>query len=556
VASGGVFPLKVGKTKVTFEVVCGLDARKSKPESAQVQLHPTSYTPSVPSAYFTLASRGAPGTDLVSATTTNASGQEVSATASVQWVKPVPCGQPLPKLGYLLALQCKLAAAKPLVDTVLQTGSCALGVATFFVPVGKIAKLLDEAGTVATAGELAKDSALSTPVPKLVFDLRKVADEGIPGMSLSDIKNTFEDTKSVPAFLEAVVGLVSKVAGYSKGNISDIALDVADLTGLGPCVELLAKIVGSSGATSTTTAAAPRVLVRDNGDSVMPLVSPDGRFVAFASDAPTAVPSSGTNPFNMFVLNRATGALTKVTDCSGRENAPPDPPQALLFTSGDDDLIYSPMSCSGTPTSSTGGQPYVSYNLRTGRNSRVSTAGYSALLSAEQRYAIYEVISQSSSGSVFTAFRKDRVTNGIREVLSSSQMLEDLQISRNGSEAAALVYSTATAPTYHLVTVDLGTNQQWRDATPIYGVEATGDWSGVTMVLSGNGQTVAFNSYTSPNPKVARSVLYTMPTTGGRPTESPAIGQPLELSITNNGKVVVYQSLGANDSFSICQTTT
>jgi hypothetical protein len=157
---------------------------------------------------------------------------------------------------------------------------------------------------------------------------------------------------------------------------------------------------------------------------------------------------------------------------------------------------------------------------------------------------------------VFTVFRKDLVTNGIRRVFSSPQPVWDLQMSNDGSEVAALLYSSALTPTYHLVTFGLSTNREWRAAMPIYGVEATGNWSGVTMALSGNGRVVAFNSYTSPNPQTGRSVLYTVPATGGRPTVRPAIGQPLNLSITNDGKVVVYQAMDAKWGFSIGETTT
>ena len=341
VASGGVLPLKVGKTEVTFQVVCGPDASESRPAPAQVRLHQTSYTPGVPSAYFTLTNRGAPGTDLISATTTNALGQEVRATASVQWVKPVPCGQPLPKLGYLRALQCKLAAARTLVATVLQTGSCALGVATFFVPVGKIAKLLDEAGAVATAGELARGAALSTPVAKLVFDLRQLADEGVPGISLLDIKNTFEDAKSAPAFLQAVVSLVSKLANFSKANISDIALDVADLTGLEPCVELLAKIVG-------TTAPRPTV----------PGPSPTGAHVlGWGLMGPEAMAVYGRDLFVANSFSYGFGSVTELDASTGalvRVILGPaygfDYPDAMVVAGGHLFVTNSPPSGSGSVT--------------------------------------------------------------------------------------------------------------------------------------------------------------------------------------------------------------
>ena len=87
-ASGGALPLKKG-TNVTFIVICGPNVSTSG--QAAVNVHPSSYPPNVPSAYFTYSDKNGPGTDLVSATT-NHLGQQATVTARVSWVQPVDCG--------------------------------------------------------------------------------------------------------------------------------------------------------------------------------------------------------------------------------------------------------------------------------------------------------------------------------------------------------------------------------------------------------------------------------------------------------------------------------
>ena len=158
VSAAGVVP-QSGRG-VKFKVICGPNTGRSATRNTAVHSNTGS---GVPSAYFMDADKGGPGTDLISATTTTSGHKTESATISVLWSPPVDCGQPLKKLGYLLALQCKLAAAKPLVRTVLEVGQCAVGVATFLAPAAKLAKLVQAADKAASAEKLAKDVGASTP---------------------------------------------------------------------------------------------------------------------------------------------------------------------------------------------------------------------------------------------------------------------------------------------------------------------------------------------------------------------------------------------------------
>ena len=234
VVEAGVVP-RAGR-EVTFKVICGPNTGQEAPREKTVA-HPETGS-GVPTAYFTYTDRKGAGTDLISATTTSASGKTETATISIAWSPPIDCGEPLQKLGFVLALQCRLAAAKPLVDTVLDVGQCAIGVAAFLAPEAKLADLLQDVDKVASAEELATDVGASTPLAKFAFDLAQLQKTGI--VSFSQLKDTLEDAHSLPEFLRNIANLLGAIP---SADVSQIALDVANLTGLGRCVDLLSKIL-------------------------------------------------------------------------------------------------------------------------------------------------------------------------------------------------------------------------------------------------------------------------------------------------------------------------
>ncbi|WP_439625355.1 Ig-like domain-containing protein, partial [Gemmata sp.] len=63
---------------------------------------------------------------------------------------------------------------------------------------------------------------------------------------------------------------------------------------------------------STTAAGA-----QGDGDSDQPSVSADGRYVAFASDAPNLVPGDTNGTYDVFVKDTQTGAVTRVSTTAG-----------------------------------------------------------------------------------------------------------------------------------------------------------------------------------------------------------------------------------------------
>jgi len=160
----------------------------------------------------------------------------------------VSCADTIAQLGFLRAIQC--AAGRPLVQTIYKVANCTLGVATFLAPAGKIAKLVDDVGTYATARTLAAKAGTSTPVAELAVDLYTLAREN--AFSFRVFKATFDDARSLPGFLGKVTDMLRSAR---HGDVSEIALDIANLTGLGSCVDLLAQVIAPAPAPASPTPA-------------------------------------------------------------------------------------------------------------------------------------------------------------------------------------------------------------------------------------------------------------------------------------------------------------
>ena len=137
-----------------------------------------------------------------------------------------------------------------MVHTAFEVGECAVGVAAFLAPEAKIADLILDADRASTAIELGEEVGVATPLAQFVLDLKRIQDDGI--VSFSQLKATLEDAHSLPDFLHNLASLLGSLSKAHSGDVSEIALDVADLTGLGPCVELLAKIPAPSSSQSVT----------------------------------------------------------------------------------------------------------------------------------------------------------------------------------------------------------------------------------------------------------------------------------------------------------------
>jgi hypothetical protein len=292
--------------RVSFRVVCG--PNRGHAAAGETDVHKASGS-DAPSAYFTATDRKGLGTDLISASTVVA-GKREAATASVSWVAPVDCGQPLVKLGYLLALQCKLPAAKPLQKSVLEVAQCGIGVTTFLAPAAKLATLVDEADKAGTAARLAKDAGVHMGLAKLAFDLSRLQKHGI--VTSAQLKNTLEGAHSLPGFLHGITALLATIP---SADVSAIALDVADLTSVRPCLTLLAEIVGASSqgtgtgtGPGTTPSSFTLSLFAGSGDSDVPAPGP-------ATQSPLGQPSDVVvdRQGNVYITDLDNDVVEKVT---------------------------------------------------------------------------------------------------------------------------------------------------------------------------------------------------------------------------------------------------
>lgn len=288
---------------VSFRVVCGPNRGEAAARFTVVRRGSATGTPN---AYFTEADRKGRGTDLISASTI-VDGKREAATVSVSWVPPVNCGQALKQLGYVLALQCKLKAAKPLRKSVLEVGQCNVAVATFLAPEAKLADLVGDAAKARTATQLGRDAGVGTALAKFAFDLSRL--EKLGKVSSSQLKDTLEGAHSLPGFLHGVASLLGTIP---SADLSQIAFDVANLTGLGPCVVLLSDIVTTSSQdTGTEQPVEPftlSIFAGISGDSDVP--APGGATQSpLGGPAGVAVDSQG----DLYIADVDNDVVEKVT---------------------------------------------------------------------------------------------------------------------------------------------------------------------------------------------------------------------------------------------------
>jgi hypothetical protein len=247
------FPYLPSGTDVYYAVTGGPDINQGG--VVQAQVHPGSLSaPCVPSAYLPITNltKPSPGNtvDNITATVT-VSGKQLTATASIAWVPPVNCNEPVSELGYLQALQCKVERAGPIINDVLETAECALSIGSFFVPEDKIATLLADASDLLALGQdsvaalQAKSSSTgSSAALRLVLDLALLKDQD-NNDALSVLLDALQNATTLSDFLHDIADIVSTVA--SNGSVKQLVIDISDLVanslGLGSCTTLLGKIV-------------------------------------------------------------------------------------------------------------------------------------------------------------------------------------------------------------------------------------------------------------------------------------------------------------------------
>lgn len=215
-------PLVGGHGHVEF-TVCGTNSR---PGAAR-PLDETFPGLSGPRSATLTYSDTKPGSDTILASYVHG-GHTVTATTSVRWARPATgCPIGLPRL--LQALGC--TSAGRFVATAYNTGGCL----SSFALAGKLVKLLK----LADAGKLARGLAADSALANLAHDMVELEEDGV---SFKTLVKTARDAHSVKDFVSSLASLMKDIA--KSGDANQVALDLADVTGLKPCVNLLVGSVG------------------------------------------------------------------------------------------------------------------------------------------------------------------------------------------------------------------------------------------------------------------------------------------------------------------------
>jgi hypothetical protein len=135
-----------------------------------------------------------------------------------------------------------------MVKTILQVGECSVGVATFFVPAAKLTRLFDLVKASKSVAFLNGPKTSEQPLARLLYDLYHAygmeydasAREGF--RSFAELEGTFTHLSTAAELMRDLPNIWIAIR---QADISEVALDVANLTGLKPCVELLAKAVAT-----------------------------------------------------------------------------------------------------------------------------------------------------------------------------------------------------------------------------------------------------------------------------------------------------------------------
>jgi Tol biopolymer transport system component len=226
------------------------------------------------------------------------------------------------------------------------------------------------------------------------------------------------------------------------------------------------------------------------GASGVPVLSADGRYLAFQSTAPNLVPGQTGSPFlqNIFLQDRTTGTITLVSHVLGSATAAPtsadttsdftrvgseDPlisrdGRFILYNSSVGSQIYG-----GGPSVPSGGP--ILYDRLTGQNTLVSQdpEAFGVALSGDGRY----VVTVSNGQTQINLY--DRVT-GTTTPIARSDVSNYASIADDGT----VVYSDAN--NVHLYSPATQTHQLLTTYNgPMYG-------GGPVAVISGDGSAVAY----------------------------------------------------------------
>jgi Tol biopolymer transport system component len=246
-----------------------------------------------------------------------------------------------------------------------------------------------------------------------------------------------------------------------------------------------------------------------NGDAYYPSVSADGRFVAFASAATNLVPGDSNGAFDVFVHDRLTGATTRASVASDGSQADSDSVLSVISANGRYIALESNASNLVSGDTNHESDIFV-HDLQTGQTTRVSLLAdgtqrirrsFGVDISDDGRFVAFTA-SHESEADPAGVYVHDRVTGDTTHVSRYSDGSPDEYsfspaISGDGRYVAFAsgqpLVPGDTNNQQDIFVRDRQTQQTTRISTATGGSEANGPSE--KPDISANGQLVAFQSF-------------------------------------------------------------
>ncbi|MEV6238133.1 hypothetical protein [Lentzea sp. NPDC051838] len=337
----------------------------------------------------------------------------------------------------------------------------------------------------------------------------------------------------------------------------------------GKSLAVAAVLAVAFSSTASASFSLLRPLTRGNGDSTTPIISADGRYVAFPSLASNLVRGDRNDVSDMFVKDLRTGVVRSAS--LGGDGPSFDPP-AL---SADGRFVAFVSSASNLVPGDTNGQDDVFVtDMRSGRVSRVSggngPAFGSPAISADGRYVAFRseasTLVEGDTNGVADVFLADRVSGSVRRISTALDGAQGDKLVHHGLAMSAdgrfVVFPSAATnlvPGDTNGSVDMFVKDVVSGAVERVNVSASGEQtSSYTLMpaITPDGSRVLFVAWgdnlvpgdTEDTPDIfmkdRRSGAVVRVNTRADGVVSDA--QPYQPSVSADGRYVVFSSLASN----------
>jgi Tol biopolymer transport system component len=254
------------------------------------------------------------------------------------------------------------------------------------------------------------------------------------------------------------------------------------------------------------------------GDSRFPSITPDGRFVAFMSDAPDLVPGDTNSTWDVFVHDRQSG--TTVRASVGGAGAQGDDRSELPTISADGRFVAFWSAATNLVPGDTNGWPDVFvHDVQTGATARVSvdSAGlqadrdsYDGSISPDGRFVAFESAATNlvpgDTNGAWDIFVHDLATGATARVSLDSAGMQGnsnsygTSVSSDGRYVAFDSFASNLVPGDTNGTSDLFVRDRWTGATERVSVDSSGSQGNAAChhpAISSDARFVAFRSLAS-----------------------------------------------------------